>query len=101
MSWFHYELEPGTNRHGVDIDASMNAILDVLVSRGLFVLQIYTDFSGRFRDVRSHTWEQCKNFLERYGEIALFTDWHGSKLTDSEAAVRSGASVLGAIRKRQ
>jgi SAM-dependent methyltransferase len=26
MSWFHYELEPGTNRHGVNIDDNMIGI---------------------------------------------------------------------------
>lgn len=74
--------EPGTNRHGVNVDDTTIAILNALVSSELFILQIYTNFSGTFHDVRSRTGQQCKKLPRSSWRHRLFTDWHGNRLTD-------------------
>jgi SAM-dependent methyltransferase len=100
MSWFHYELEPGVNSKGVDIDAAMSAIKRVMRQNGLFVLQIRSDFSGSYHwtGIRNHTWAQSRAFLRRHGNLKLFVDWFGVTLLNAEVARRSKGNLLGAIR---
>jgi SAM-dependent methyltransferase len=100
MSWFHYELEPGINSKGVDIDAAMLAIKRVMKPNGLFVLQIRSDFSGSYdwTGIRNHTWAQSRAFLRRHGKLELFMDWCGVPLLNAKEARRSQGNLLGAIR---
>lgn len=99
MSWFHYELEPGPNSQGVDVDKAMTAVMRILKSNGLFVLQIRTNFTGTYdtTGVRNHSWQASRNFLMRHGKIELFTDWYGVPLDDATSALRSGGNLLAAI----
>lgn len=101
MSWFHYELELETNQKDVRVDDVTLSIMHVLKLRGLFILQIRTDFSGLYdlTGIRNHTWRQSKDFLYRYGEIRMLADWHGIPLKSNAAARRSGANLLAAVQR--
>jgi SAM-dependent methyltransferase len=99
MSWFHYELNDGCNRRGTDVGNAMRAISEVLTERGLFVLQIRTNFTGRWdkTGIRHHTFREVVEFFGRYGRIVSLTDWNGTQLSDDASARASGGNVIIAI----
>jgi SAM-dependent methyltransferase len=101
MSWFHYELGDGPNRHGVDVAGETDAILRTLRPDGYFVLQVRTDFSGRDdpeSGVVHHLWEDVAAFFAARGEVVMLTDWCGLPLSSARQARESGRNVLVAVR---
>jgi SAM-dependent methyltransferase len=102
MSWFHYELEPGINRRGVNVHAAMALIMSVLRPGGLFVLQIRTNFTGSYdrTGIRHHSWRQSADFLRHFGSVRLLADWNGRPLRSAASARRSGMNLLAAVRRR-
>jgi SAM-dependent methyltransferase len=105
MSWFHYELE-GRNRNGIDVPKELRAIEKALRRKGLFVLQIRTDFTGTWHSsgIRNHTWGDLGSALQLIGDIVLYCDWSGRTLATERAARTSrlnaciGVRVDGGVR---
>lgn len=102
MSWFHYELEAGPNRFGIDLRAFMGELVSLLRPRSLFVLQIRTDFSGTMdpTGVRNHSKGQLDNFCRAFGDVVLFTDWNGVPIDQSEAMADQHWGAIIAFRKQ-
>jgi SAM-dependent methyltransferase len=101
MSWFHYELEEGQNRNGVDVHSEMSSIMKRVKPGGLFVLQVRTDFSGSYgtTGIRNHTCEQLSDFGRTFGDLVLFQDLHGTPLHSSTAIPQNTYAVLLAIKQ--
>lgn len=101
LSWFHYEL----NRHncfGFDVLDATNRIIRVVRPKGFFILQIRTDFSGRYdaeSGIRNHTWRDLLSFMETHGTVALYTDWHGVRLFNGAMARQSGRNALIGVQR--
>jgi SAM-dependent methyltransferase len=103
MSWFHYELGPGTNRFGVDVQAETDRIMQVLRPGGTFVLQVQTNYSGKHPETgnHNHTWYDLMSLMEPRGTLMLFTDWSGLPLIDAQRARSSRNNALMGLRRER
>jgi SAM-dependent methyltransferase len=98
MSWYHYELD-GKNLGGVDVPAQTRQLFDFLPAGGLFVLQIFTDFSGQrpAGTVHNNRVEDYTELFEQLGDVVLVTDWMGRRINPDTQQSNSG--IIIATRK--
>lgn len=101
MSWYHYELN-GVNLDGVDVPRQTGILFRKLNKRGIFILQISTDFSGG-RDPKSGVYynrlAEYISLFERFGEVVHVSNWRGEKLESQEQAERLKGHIIIATQK--
>ena len=100
MSWYHYELN-GINQSGIDVPSCTKDLFQLLTKGGIFILTIWTEFSGRRPDGEIHH-NELKDYVslfERFGEIILISDRKGNVLKTDSDAKKSKRGIIIATRK--
>jgi SAM-dependent methyltransferase len=95
MSWFHYELDRISAETNVDIRQKTKMFFEYLKPKGLFFLQIATDFSG---EIKNHV---LYNRLDKYidlfaplGNIVHVSNWAGVELHSQEQAEQVKGNII-------
>lgn len=101
MSWYHYELN-GVNKLGVDVPERTEELFRFLRPKGVFVLQIVTDFSGSQPEGKVHNnrFDEYVRLFERFGEVFYISDWKGRVLRNQAEAEKVGKHIIIATRKK-
>jgi len=86
MSWFHWELD-GVNSNGVDVPAQTRGLVHrALSADGVFVLQIWSDLSGRRppNKIHNNTLADYHGLFDPLFSAVSIYDWSGNKIINGQ-----------------
>ncbi len=101
MSWFHRELDQVCPSTGVNVSEKIKGFFQFIKPGGLFVLQIWTDFSGirPAKDIHHNRLSDYIQLFSPHGEIIHVSNWNGIALVSDEQAAQIKGGIVIAIRK--
>ncbi|MBN73852.1 MAG: hypothetical protein CME32_31740 [Gimesia sp.] len=101
MSWFHRELDQVCPSTGVNVSEKIEGFFRFIKPGGLFVLQIWTDFSGSrpANDIHNNRLADYIKIFAPHGEIIHVSNWDGVALVSDEQAEQEKGGIVIATRK--